>query len=132
LSASNPPGFSPRSHQGSGEDALLRAAPDDAIFVPGGAPGPPRLGPYAVSKASLDMLVKIYAGEITKTRVRANLLDPGIVRTRLRARAFPGEDPSRLPPPESVSDAFLALALPDCTRNGEVVMASAVSSRPNE
>ena len=42
------------------------------------------------------MLVKIYAGEIGKTRV--NLLDPGIVRTRLRARAVPGEDPSRLPP----------------------------------
>jgi len=40
--------------------------------------------------------------------VRANLLDPGIVRTRLRARAVPGEDPS-LPPPESVADAFLAL-----------------------
>jgi hypothetical protein len=39
------------------------------------------------------MLLKIYAGEITKTRVRVNLLDPGIVRTRRRARAFPGEDP---------------------------------------
>ena len=37
------------------------------------------------------MLVKIYAGEVAKTRVRANLIDPGIVRTRLRARAFPGE-----------------------------------------
>ena len=61
-----------------------------------------------------------------------NLLDPGIVRTRLRARAFPGEDPSRLPPPESVIDAFLALALPTCNRNGEVVMASALSLRPNE
>ena len=73
------------------------------------------------------MLVKIYAGEITKTRVRANLIDPGIVRTRLRARAFPGEDPARLPPPESVADAFLALALPECTRNGEVVAASALS-----
>ena len=67
------------------------------------------------------MLVKIYAGEITKTRVRANLIDPGIVRTRLRARAFPGEDPARLPPPESVTDAFLALALPECTRNGEIL-----------
>ena len=48
--------------------------------------------------------------------MRANLLDPWIVRTRLRARAFPGEDPSRLPPLESVADAFLALALPECTR----------------
>jgi hypothetical protein len=78
------------------------------------------------------VLVKIYAGEITKTRGRANLPDLGIVRTRLRARAFPGEDPSRLPPADSVTDAFLALALPECNCYGEVVMASAVSLRPNE
>jgi len=115
-------------------DPLLRAAPAGrAIFVTAGvARGVfPYWGPYAVGKAGLEMLVKIYAGEISKTRVRANLIDPGIVRTRLRARAFPGEDPSRLPPPESVADAFLALARPECTRNGEMVMASAVSSPPN-
>ena len=111
-------------------DPLLRSAPDGrAIFVTSGvARGVfPYWGPYAVSKAGLEMLVKIYAGEITKTRVRANLIDPGIVRTRLRARAFPGEDPARLPPPESVADAFLGLALPECTRNGEVVAPSALS-----
>jgi NAD(P)-dependent dehydrogenase (short-subunit alcohol dehydrogenase family) len=105
-------------------DPLLRAAPAGrVIFVTSGvARGVfPYWGPYAVSKAGLEMLVKIYAGEIAKTRVRTNLLDPGIVRTRLRARAFPGEDPSPLPPPESVADAFLALALPECTRNGEIV-----------
>jgi NAD(P)-dependent dehydrogenase (short-subunit alcohol dehydrogenase family) len=110
-------------------DPLLRMAPAGrAIFVTSGvARGVfPYWGPYAVSKAALEMLVKIYAAEIAKTRVRANLIDPGIVRTRLRARAFPGENPARLPPPESVTDAFLALALPECTRNGEVVMASAV------
>src|SRR6266478_1176887 len=91
-------------------DPLLRAAPAGrAIFVTSGvARGAfPYWGPYAVSKAGLEMLVKIYAGENTKTRVRANLLDPGIVRTRLRARAFPGEDPARLPPPQSVTDPFL-------------------------
>jgi NAD(P)-dependent dehydrogenase (short-subunit alcohol dehydrogenase family) len=109
-------------------DPLLRAAPAGrAIFVTAGvARGVfPYWGPYAVGKAGLEMLVKIYAGEIAKTRVRANLIDPGIVRTRLRARAFPGEDPSRLPSPEGVADAFLALALSECTQNGEVVMASA-------
>jgi NAD(P)-dependent dehydrogenase (short-subunit alcohol dehydrogenase family) len=107
-------------------DPLLRAAPAGrAIFVTSGvARGVhPYWGPYAVSKAGLEMLVKIYAGEITKTRVRANLIDPGTVRTRLRARAFPGENPAQLPAPESVSDAFLALALPGCTRNGEIVNA---------
>jgi NAD(P)-dependent dehydrogenase (short-subunit alcohol dehydrogenase family) len=116
-------------------DPLLRAAPAGrAIFVTSGvARGVfPYWGPYAVGKAGLEMLVKIYAGEIAKTRVRANLIDPGIVRTRLRARAFPGEDPRRLPPPESVADAFLALALPECTRNGDVVMAAAAWLRPNE
>src|ERR1700704_5676297 len=90
-------------------DPLLRAAPAGrAIFVTSGvARGVfPYWGPYAVSKAGLEMLVKIYAGEITKTRVRANLIDPGIVRTRLRARAFPGENPTHLPPPESVADDF--------------------------
>jgi NAD(P)-dependent dehydrogenase (short-subunit alcohol dehydrogenase family) len=116
-------------------DPLLRASPAGrAIFVTSGVARSvfPYWAPYAVSKAGLEMLVKIYAGEVTKTRVRANLLDPGIVRTRLRARAFPGEDPARLPAPDSVADAFLALALPECTRNGEVVMASAISLQPNE
>jgi NAD(P)-dependent dehydrogenase (short-subunit alcohol dehydrogenase family) len=116
-------------------DPLLRAAPAGrAIFVTSGVVRGvfPYWGPYAVSKAGLEMMIKIYAGELAKTRVRANLIDPGIVRTRLRARAFPGEDPTRLPPPESVTDAFLALALPECTQNGEVVMASAVSPQSNE
>jgi NAD(P)-dependent dehydrogenase (short-subunit alcohol dehydrogenase family) len=116
-------------------DPLLRAAPAGrAIFVTAGVARGifPYWGPYAVSKAGLEMLVKIYAGEVAKTRVRANLIDPGIVRTRLRARAFPGEDPAALPSPESVTDAFLALALPECNRTGEVLMASAVSLRPNE
>jgi NAD(P)-dependent dehydrogenase (short-subunit alcohol dehydrogenase family) len=105
-------------------DPLLRAAPAGrAIFVTSGVARGihPYWGPYAVSKAGLEMLVKIYAGEIAKTRVRANLIDPGVVRTRLRARAFPGEDPTRLPTPESVTDAFLRLGLPECLHNGQVV-----------
>ena len=104
-------------------DPLLRAAAAGrAIFVTSGSAhrSPAYWGPYAVSKAGLEMLVRVYAGEIAKTRVRANLIDPGIVRTRLRARTFPGEDPAPLPPPESVCDAFLSLALPECTRNGEL------------
>jgi NAD(P)-dependent dehydrogenase (short-subunit alcohol dehydrogenase family) len=105
-------------------DPLLRAAPAGrAIFVTCGvARGAfPYWGAYAVSKAALEMLVKIYAGEISKTAVRANLIDPGIVRTRLRARAFPGENPASLPTPESAAEAFLALAVPECARNGEIV-----------
>jgi NAD(P)-dependent dehydrogenase (short-subunit alcohol dehydrogenase family) len=108
-------------------DPLLRAAPAGrAIFVTAEVArrASAYWGPYAVSKAGLETLVKIYAGEISKTRVRANLIDPGVVRTRLRAQAYPGEDPTHLPPPESIADAFLALALPECARNGELITVS--------
>jgi NAD(P)-dependent dehydrogenase (short-subunit alcohol dehydrogenase family) len=113
-------------------DPLLRAAPAGrAIFVTAAvARGVfPYWGPYAVSKAGIEMLVRLYAGEITKTRVRANLIDPGVVRSRLRARAFPGEDPVSLPLPESVTDAFVALAVPECGRNGELVEAGTKPAR---
>jgi NAD(P)-dependent dehydrogenase (short-subunit alcohol dehydrogenase family) len=105
-------------------DPLLRAAEHGrAIFVTSNIARNPRAywGPYAVSKAGLETLVKIYAAEITKTAVRANLLSPGIVRTRLRARVFPGENPENLPPTDSVAEAFVQLALPGCDRNGEIV-----------
>ncbi len=105
-------------------DPLVRAAPAGrAIFVTSRAAHGvfAYWGPYAVSKAGLEMLVQIYAAELARTRARANLIDPGTVRTRLRARAFPGEDPASLPAPESVTDEFLALALPECTRNGELI-----------
>ena len=111
-------------------DPLLRTAPAGrAIFVTSrlARDALPYYGPYAVAKAGLETLVRIYAGEIASTRVRANLLDPGIVRTRLRAQIFPGEDPARLPAPDSIADAFLELALPECCRNGEIVEASILS-----
>ena len=105
-------------------DPLLRRSDAGrAIFVTSGLARMPLAywGPYAASKAALEMLVKVYAAETAKTGVKANLLDPGIVRTAMRAKAFPGEDPSRLRPPDSVTDAFVALASADCTLSGEVV-----------
>jgi NAD(P)-dependent dehydrogenase (short-subunit alcohol dehydrogenase family) len=107
-------------------DPLLRAAPHGrAIFVTSGIARDPRAywGPYAASKAALEILAKTYAAEVASTNVRANLIGPGVVQTRLRARVFPGEDPMTLPPPESVTGAFLQLALPECARNGEIVNA---------
>jgi NAD(P)-dependent dehydrogenase (short-subunit alcohol dehydrogenase family) len=109
-------------------DPLLRTAPAGrAIFVTSaiGRDSLAYWGPYAVSKIGLEMLVKIYAAEIAKTRTRANLIDPGTLRTRLRARAFPGEDPNSLPLPESVTDYFVDLAAGDCTRNGDIVAVGA-------
>ena len=108
-------------------DPLLRIAPHGrAIFVTSGIARNPRAywGPYAVSKAGLEALVKTYAAELATTNVRANLIGPGVVRTRLRARVFPGEDPMTLPLPETVTEAFVQLALDDCEWNGAVVNAS--------
>jgi NAD(P)-dependent dehydrogenase (short-subunit alcohol dehydrogenase family) len=106
-------------------DPLLRAAPAGrAIFVTSrlARDAPPYYGPYAVAKAGLEAMVRIYAGEVAaRTAVRANLIDPGTVRTRLRAAIFPGENPAGLPAPDSVTEAFVELALPECTRNGEIV-----------
>jgi NAD(P)-dependent dehydrogenase (short-subunit alcohol dehydrogenase family) len=107
-------------------DPLLRAAEHGrAVFVTSAIARDalPYYGPYAVSKAGLETLARIYAGEVARTRVRVNLIDPGPLRTRLRARIFPGENPMTLAPPEGVTDAFLELVLPECTRNGEIVSA---------
>jgi len=81
----------------------------------------PYWGAYAASKAGLETMVKIYAGELGQTKIRANLVDPGIVATKLRTQGFPGEDQARLAAPEDVTEPFVALAVADCTRNGEVV-----------
>ncbi len=78
-------------------DPLLRqSTAGRAIFVSSGAARGPRAywGTYAVSKAALEMMVGIYAQEIQQTNVRANLIDPGRTRTRMRAKAYPGEDPA--------------------------------------
>ena len=64
-----------------------------------------------------------YAGEMRQTKVKVNLLDPGIVRTRLRATAFPGEASDKLPPPESVTEAFIKLAEASASWHGEILKA---------
>ncbi|PWC52790.1 SDR family NAD(P)-dependent oxidoreductase [Azospirillum sp. TSO22-1] len=105
-------------------DRLLRASDAGrAIFVTSGAAKEPYpyWGPYAASKAALEMMVKTYAMEIAKSNLRVNLLDPGIVATKLRLQAFPGEDQAKLRAPEDVTDRFVDLAEPACTRHGEVV-----------
>jgi NAD(P)-dependent dehydrogenase (short-subunit alcohol dehydrogenase family) len=79
---------------------------------------------YGASKAGLDALVKSWALELADSSVRANLLDPGRVRTRMRAKAVPGEDPQSLPHPDAIAPAFLALCSADETRTGEIVDAS--------
>lgn len=78
---------------------------------------------YAVSKTALDMMVKLYAAENEKTPLRVNLVSPGIVRTRMRAQAMPGEDPEPLTPPEAITDIFVKLASRDLKDTGKIFYA---------
>ena len=80
-------------------------------------------GPYAATKAALETVVSAYAKEVGSTSIRANLLDPGAVRTAMRAQAFPGEDPETLRPPEAIAPVFVQLADPACDMNGQVARA---------
>jgi len=102
-------------------DPLLRQSEAGrAVFVTSGAA---RIihaywGPYAVSKAALEALAKTYAAETVTTAIKVSLLNPGPIRTRMRAQAMPGEDPDSLPPAEAVADAFLPLVLPSQKESG--------------
>ena len=103
-------------------DPLLRASEAGrAIFVTADVAKTPRAfwGAYATGKAALEALVMIYAAETATTNVRVNLVDPGPMRTRLRARAYPGEDKDKLPLPKACCDAVVALADVACRRHGE-------------
>ena len=107
-------------------DPLLRqSSAGRAIFVSSGVARDVRAywGAYAVSKAALEMLVGIYAKEIQQSNVRANIIDPGRTRTRMRAAAYPGEDPMTLRTPEEIMEPFVRLARADYAGNGEVVKA---------
>lgn len=82
----------------------------------------PYWGPYASSKAALEQLTLTYAAEMRSTNVRVNLLDPGAVATRMRAQAFPAEDTSTLPQPESVTEWLVRLCEADAPTGKRVVI----------
>lgn len=80
-------------------------------------------GAYATSKAALEALAKTWAAETAKTKLRVNLLSPGIVDTAMLKQAYPGGYQGPKAQPEDITPAFLDLASPSCTRHGEIVSA---------
>lgn len=78
---------------------------------------------YGASKAGLEALVQSWAAEIADSGIKVNLFDPGRVRTAMRTRAVPGEDPQSVPLPETVTPLIVELASPAEKRHGEVVRA---------
>lgn len=105
---------------------LLHASPAGrAIFVTSTVSRDPRAywGAYAASKAALDSLVQVYAKECAQSNIKVNLVNPGATQSKMRAEAFPGEDPNTLPAPEDIMDVFVALAEASCLRHGEWIAA---------
>lgn len=87
-------------------DPLMQTAPKaTALFVTSGAVRNNRAyaGAYSLAKAALEAMVRTYANENRQTNVTANLIEPGTLRTRMRARYAPGEDPQTVTPPEELA-----------------------------
>jgi NAD(P)-dependent dehydrogenase (short-subunit alcohol dehydrogenase family) len=105
-------------------DPLLRQSDAGRVlFVTSGAARvfTPFWGGYGMAKAALESLALTYAAECATTNVKVNLLSPGAVRTGMRARAMPGEDPQTLPPPEALAPLIVELLSPANKKNGELV-----------
>ncbi len=92
-------------------DLLLRQKQAQALFFScDTAFNPlPFWGAFASAKAGMEAMVTAYAKEVSAFGVRVALCDPGPMRTRLRANAFPGEDASRLPTAEAQAKKIMAL-----------------------
>jgi NAD(P)-dependent dehydrogenase (short-subunit alcohol dehydrogenase family) len=104
-------------------DPLLRASDAGrAVFVSSGAAHKCMAywGPYSISKAALDALVRTYAAETVTTPVRAMLVNPGPLRTDMRRAAMPGEDPMSLKTPEDLAPHILQLCLPSWAETGKL------------
>lgn len=104
-------------------DALLRASDAGrAVFTTSGAArkNRPYWGGYATTKAALNQMVVTYAAETEGSPLRVNLLNPGPMRTDMRAAAFPGEDPETLPTPDELLPLVLKLVAPDQKETGHI------------
>jgi len=102
---------------------LIAAEAGRAVFVTSRIVRRPTAywGAYGATKAALEHLALTWADETRRTRLRVNLFDPGIVATKLRAAAMPGEDPRILTRPEAVAPMLADLCETGESRHGEVV-----------
>ena len=93
---------------------LRRSAGAHVIGVTSSVGRKPRAywGAYGASKAAFETLLEAYGDEMAAiSKVRVAIVDPGATRTKMRARAYPGEDPASVKPPETVAARIAALAV---------------------
>jgi NAD(P)-dependent dehydrogenase (short-subunit alcohol dehydrogenase family) len=105
-------------------DPLLKKAErGDIVALTSSVGGEPRAfwGAYGSSKAALETLLAAYADETAYLeRIRVHIIDPGATRTRMRANAFPGEEPESVKPPEVVGRAIVERLLADAPTGEKV------------
>ena len=104
---------------------LQRSDAGRVVFMSSGAGHRAELraywGLYGVTKAALDTLARFYAVETKNiTNIRVNLFQPGPLRTAMRAKAMPGEDPMTLKAPEEAAPALVAMCAPEWNETGKV------------
>lgn len=106
--------------------ALLKRSQNASIIFTSsgvGRKGKAYWGAYAVSKFALEGLMQILADELeNNSSIRVNSINPGQVRTSMRAMAYPGEDPNVLPLPEDIMSLYLYLMGPESQHiNGQAL-----------
>lgn len=97
----------------AGFDGMLRKSKDARVVgVTSSVGAAPRAywGAYGASKAAFDTLLNCYAQEVRNTAsIRVAVVDPGATRTKMRAKAYPGENPDSVKPPETVAERIVAM-----------------------
>ncbi|WP_455482634.1 SDR family NAD(P)-dependent oxidoreductase [Bartonella sp. B35(2025)] len=77
-------------------------------------------GPYAASKAALEIITRCWAEELKQTPIKVNCVNPGATRTAMRAQAMPTEDPQTLPSPQEVAAKIVHLLSPNLQETGKL------------
>jgi NAD(P)-dependent dehydrogenase (short-subunit alcohol dehydrogenase family) len=105
-------------------DSMLRKAERaEVVAITSSVGYQPRAfwGAYGSSKAALENLVLTYGDETAHSgKIRVHVVDPGATRTRMRALAFPGEEPESVKPPEDVA-RFIVERVTSDAPSGELV-----------
>lgn len=98
-------------------DPMLRRAPAGRVIgLTSAVAQSPRAywGEYGASKAAFEVLLRCYGAEVANiSKIRTAIVDPGATRTAMRARAYPGEDPASVKPPEEVAARIVRLLIDD-------------------
>ena len=110
--------LAPQALLTSFDPLLKRAEAGRVIALTSSVGADPRAywGGYSATKAALDNLLETYAQEVASiSNIRTAIIDPGATRTQMRARAYPGEDPSTVKEPSVVAARIVALLAEDFT-----------------